>query len=57
MFGYSIGEWFLIGMVVFFLVAIPAGILLYIWRLARRAEKAEESANSGARESALQGLE
>ncbi|MFP4600499.1 MAG: hypothetical protein ACOC9J_00460 [Persicimonas sp.] len=57
MFGYSFGEWFLIGMVVFFLIAIPAGILLYIWLLARRAEKPEESATSGARESALKGLE
>lgn len=57
MFGYSFGEWFLIGMVIFLLVAIPAGILWYIWRLARLAEKAEESAKSGARESALEGLE
>ena len=39
MFGYGAMEWLLIGGVVFFLFVIPTVILLWIWMLARKAEK------------------
>lgn len=49
MFGYSVGEWALIGGVVVLLLAIPTFIVWYIWRLARKAEEAEEASKLSTR--------